>query len=102
MNKLASAFILLFTTFTVFADENCPGKVTAILDYPVYCDGNLAFKLDVSGGKWICSLSDKSDSIVLLAYSTGKTLDPRLELPTPGDCSSVTHYQKPIYLSVRD
>ena len=92
----------LLISLSIIASENCPGNVTVVLDYPSKCDGNFAFQLDSTGSTWLCALSEKSNSMVLTAYAAGKKINPRLELTTGGDCKSIAHYQKPLYMSIHD
>lgn len=102
MKKSIIPLTLLMFSFSVFASENCPGKITIILDYPSQCNGELAFQLDSTGSKWLCSLSNKSNSMLLTAYAAGKKINPRLVLSKAGDCKSITNYQKPLYMSIHD
>ncbi|CAM4145281.1 hypothetical protein [Pseudoalteromonas ostreae] len=62
--------IALLTGLSFFShakDINCKGTVTAVMDYPAYCDGGYAFITTGSNGKWICPASDKGNAIVLAA-----------------------------------
>ena len=106
--KTLSVLILIFPLIAI-SSENCSGKVVAIIDYPGVCldsanEGHIAFYLDTIGGTSgpaICSLSDRSDAMILTAYASAKPVSPRLDLVTPGDCNSITQWQKPRYLSIQ-
>lgn len=71
------SLLLLLPVASYSATPTCAGKVIQILDWN-YCDGHLAYRLDTSNGKWICSKSSNSDSMVLTAYATGKKLSASL------------------------
>jgi len=98
MKKLLLFVLLVISSNVNAVVESCPGKVIMILDFPVKCSGRMGYKLDVTGTRWLCSLSKNGDSMILTAYTTGKTIDARLALPTPGACASITQYQLPSYI----
>lgn len=79
----------------VAGDKDCVGKVTNVLDYPRYCGGNLAFKLDSTNGKWVCTLSDVSGSMILAAFTSGAKVNVRTAAET---CGAIEHYHRPSYI----
>ena len=73
---------LMMLSFIVnAADLRCGGVVNNVMDYPTKCADNLAFTLgateDQSGsnGKWLCSPSTRSDSMLLTALVSGKEIN---------------------------
>lgn len=101
-HRLMLMCLCAFSVPALAADssENCPGKVTIVMDYPGKCDGQFAFQLESTGYTWLCSRSDNSDSLLLTAYVTKQAINPRLTLTIAGDCKSITQYQRPLYISV--
>lgn len=97
MKHLISITLFLFSLNT-FAVTSCPGKVTKVMDWPSKCDGNLAFRLDSTGDIWFCALSNTSNSMILTAYTTGKTVVPRIDTDIAPDCESLSHYHRPRYI----
>lgn len=96
---------LIIFSFTVSAGEDCPGKVTEIMDHSSLslCDSHLAFRLDSTGTTYLCAISERSDSMVLTAYAAGKTISPRLDPPVQGNCLSYTsNYIAPAYIRILD
>ncbi|WKD48659.1 hypothetical protein [Microbulbifer spongiae] len=77
----------------------CPGKVTQVLEWPSKCE-NLAFRLDSTGNKWWCAISDRSNSMVLTAFATGKEISPRINDALAQSCESIEDYHKPLYMSL--
>lgn len=88
------------TSFNALAVPSCPGRVAQILEWPNKCNGNLAFKLDSTHGSWLCTLSKRSESMVLTAYASEATIVPRLNDDIP--CSSIDDYHIPMYIVLRD
>lgn len=82
------ALILLFAASNVFALD-CDGKITEIYSYPAQCNGHYAYKTDNNNSRWFCSVNDKSDALVLLAYSSKKTVRTRV-LGGNETCSKLT------------
>ncbi|WKD51079.1 hypothetical protein [Microbulbifer spongiae] len=74
----------------------CPGKVTQVLDWPSNCD-NLAFRLDSTGNKWWCAISNRSNSMVLTAFASGKEISPWINDALAQSCDSIENYHKPLY-----
>lgn len=103
--KLFTLLIVLFFSLNAFGGESCPGKVTEIMDHSRLdlCDGHFSFRLSSTGNTYLCSLSNKGDSMVLAAYVSGKTISPRLSPPIPGDCKSFdSNYIKPSYIRIAE
>ncbi|KGJ88796.1 hypothetical protein [Colwellia psychrerythraea] len=98
MNKYV--LLLALTPLVSFASEDCNGKVSYIMDHPSWCESHLAFKMDIIPEKWICSLSERSDSMILTALASDKVISARLALQIPGKCQAIGHYQKPEYISL--
>ncbi len=57
---------------------DCNGRITEIYSWPNKCNGHYAYKTDNNNSRWFCSVSDKSDALVLLAYSTNKMVRTRV------------------------
>jgi hypothetical protein len=100
MKKIIVITILLLASQFSLAATSCAGKVTDILDWPEKCNGNIAFKTDTTGAKWICTLSDKSASMILAAAMGEKMVSSRVGLQTEGDCTSINQYTTPEYIGL--
>ena len=97
--------LLICLSFSVFSSSvtaatTCPGKVTEIMEWSAMWDGNLAYRVDSTGSSWLCTISDKSGSMVLAAFASGKTIEPRLNADI--SCSDVEQYHVPMYLKLLD
>lgn len=97
--------ILLFSGLTFFShakDINCKGTVTAVMDYPAYCDGGYAFITTGSNGKWICPASDKGNAIVLAALAANKSVDVYINNNNDAiTCQTLPSYVKSRYIIIR-
>lgn len=99
MKKIIGA-LLLGTSLYSYADVDCKAKVVNILDWPSKCDGLSAFKVENGNDKYICSLSTKSDAMVLTAFMGGKTIGLRLSINGETCETLSTHYLKPSYIYI--
>jgi hypothetical protein len=93
-------FSVLLSNLTTAS--SCPGYVIEVLDWPSKCNSHIAYKLDTSNDKWICSNSDLSDSMILTAYAAKKIVAPRLNTSISPDCESLPSYYVPAYITVKD
>jgi hypothetical protein len=106
--KINKYFLLLicFLSVPVIAAEYCPGKVSEIMDHSnsALCGEGVAFRLTSTGNTYLCTISDRSISMVITAYIAGKTINPRLEPPTPGNCNSFSagSYITPSHIRMHD
>jgi hypothetical protein len=101
MKKLVLGLFFILSS-PAYAVLDCVGKVERILEWPQQCNGNLAFILDnnKSNGKYVCTLSSKSESMVLAAFMAGKNISFRLGI-SGETCEGLTsHYLKPTYIHV--
>jgi len=93
--------IMLLSMSNFAFSLDCKGKVKVILDWPQQCNGNLAFILDEnSNGKYICTASGKSESMVLAALMAGKKISVRLNVSGETCNTLSSHYLTPTYLHV--
>lgn len=99
MKKVLFLLMALLPTQAFAADIPCTGKVTLIMDYPGYCNNNLAFQLAGTSGHWLCSPSANSNSILLTAHATEKVLDVYID-DENGDlnCSALSNYKAVRYI----
>ena len=103
MKYIIATLLVVIFAFPVMASQTCTGKVVSLIEYPGKCDaGRLAFQTTVTGDKWVCAISDRTESILLTAYAADKRLGVRLDLPTPNKCDSINNYQTPLYISIKD
>lgn len=103
MKKFIVFVCVILSSAQVFAaTPSCTGKVQFVLDWPTKCGGRMAFKLEANTDKWICTLSEKSEAMLLLAYSAQKRVTARLDGSLSRDCSTLTDYHKPLYIYIRD
>ena len=100
LSLILGVFILVSSN-KALADE-CAGKVQRVLDWPEKCNGQIAFKVESTNGKWVCALSSVSSSMVLAAYASGKTIVARTDDEKAAGCSSLSHYHKPLYIYMHD
>ncbi|MBA6233656.1 MULTISPECIES: hypothetical protein [unclassified Colwellia] len=101
MKKLILIMLLIMST-SAFADVDCKGTVKLVLEWPQQCNGNLAFMLDgnKSNGKYVCTISSKSESMVLSALMSGKSISFRVKVSGETCESLSSHYLTPMYLHV--
>lgn len=100
-NWFVAIFLILNSTSTL-ANYNCSGQVTRILEWPSKCNGLLAYQTTASNGKWICSVSTKTETLILMAYAAQKQVNVRLDTAVASSCEVVDHYHRPMYVSVND
>jgi len=96
---LALSLILLLLPLPSFALD-CVGKVTKVMDWPAQCPNGVAYRLNVSNGKWICSKSKQSDSIILTAVATDKLVTTRVTSSESTCDVLATHYIEHEYIIV--
>lgn len=100
--RLILFFSLFLMAFNTNADIGCTGNVTLVMEWPDQCGGNLAYFTDNSNGKWFCSLSEKSGSLVLAALASGKKVTSTLLESDASSCSTIAaHYLMPRYIIIR-
>ena len=77
---------------------DCDGHVTEVVDWPGKCNGQFAYKTDNNNAKWFCSLSDKSNSLILAAYVSKNKV--RTRVAAPGEtCENLsTNYLVPDFI----
>jgi hypothetical protein len=108
--KWLIAFVVSLFSMTVSASDNCHGKITEIMGHSSQdvCGGRLAFKLSVIGAKYLCSLTEQTDSMLLLAYGGKRSVLVRIELPVDNNCASLQtlpsseNYFRPNYILLLD
>ncbi|MCH2042054.1 MAG: hypothetical protein MK185_15600 [Saccharospirillaceae bacterium] len=101
--KEITIFILLslFSMFTLAGNTPCSGTVTTVLDYPKKCDGNTAFKITGTNGKWICPASEKGNAIVLSALVAQKKLHVYINNRDSSiDCTTFPDYYPASYILI--
>lgn len=99
MKYITALLVLLSALSANASDINCQGHVTWIIDYPHKCDGNTAFKVTGSHGKWLCPASDKGNALVLTALAAGKNVRVYIDSQNGAlTCSSLPHYTKARYV----
>ena len=69
---------------------DCDGHIVEIYSWPNKCDGNYAYKIDAANSRWICSVSDKSDALILLAYTSKKLVRSRVNANSSETCVNLT------------
>ena len=107
MNKILLASTLFIASHSASAVVNCIGEVGKILDWNVQCiqptvegyqASRLAFTLEGTNGtngRWICSTSEKTDALLMLAYANKNLITARLP---SNACSAAGHYTVPQYI----
>ena len=99
---------LILVMLLAFSSENalaldCEGNITQVMDHFVNCSGNMAYMTDNSNGKWFCTISATSTSIVLAAFIAGKKVSTRILPTSDPSCSQIsTHYQTPQYIVMKN
>ena len=89
LNKIViSVAATLFSAHALSID--CYGKIEEINSSPAYCQGHYAYKIDSTNGRWVCSISDQDDSLVLLAYSMQKKVRTRVSVSATETCANFT------------
>lgn len=106
MRNITIAFFLFFFSLTASA-VGCGGKVTTILDWNAQCKvadpagylvSHLAYKFSGTNNVWICSNSDTTDALVMMAYANKVSVTINL----PGtSCTNRTHYTQPNYIAIQ-
>jgi hypothetical protein len=100
---LKKILILLVLIFPISSHAlDCIGQVKEVLDWPEQCDGKVAFLLDNSNGKYICTISDKGEAMVLAAVVSGKHVGVRLTSNDTSCEAIASHYLSPLYMSLKD
>lgn len=90
-----------FTLNAMAAEINCKGKITWVMDYPIKCNGNTAFKTSTSNGKWICPPSEKGNSIVLAALAADKAVEVYIDSQSGSyTCGTLPHYVNAKYIII--
>jgi hypothetical protein len=83
VNKILAMFLLLIVNAKTFAFQ-CEGTITEVLGDTLQCNGHFALRISENENYWICSDSDKSDSLILTAFATGLTV--QADVPGSGTC----------------
>lgn len=101
---LRTAIICLsFFAQTTLADFGCTGPVRVVMEWPDHCDGRLAYMADANNSKWVCTLSQRSESMVLAAVASGLKLTTVFPDSVNATCATLdTHYLSPRYIMVRN
>lgn len=106
-----SLFSAIIVTSLIFSEGafavGCNGKVTHILDWETngQCESlnevgvmvpHLAYFHTSAGGgnKWVCSTSDTSDALIMMAYANQKSVT----VVVPGSTCNTAHYTKATYI----
>jgi hypothetical protein len=103
MNRCVILIFLAAFSLPSFSLE-CKGQVTKILDWPSKCSTGIAYQLESSNDKWICSISPQSDSMILTAFAADKTVISIISTGVAAGDSTCTilstHYLKHQYIVV--
>ncbi|MCJ8268693.1 MAG: hypothetical protein MJK04_04735 [Psychrosphaera sp.] len=104
MKKALFLLMALLPTQVFATDITCGGKITKVIDFPAYCNGNLAFKLDTTSNIWICSSSTTGNAMILSGQATKRTLSVALPDGALADgsgamtCATLISYKTPRYM----
>jgi hypothetical protein len=80
---------------------NCSSTITNIINYPVHCEGNYAFRTTKSQGVWMCAPSEKGDALLLTAYTTKKELKVYLDDKNGTvTCATMPRHEKVSYIYI--
>lgn len=104
MKKIIFLFLLTLSAQS-YSGPSCLGKVKTVMDWPEKCiDGNLAYLFEMEGTAnevWVCTISDKSASVVLTALAANKDLRTVFANQEETCGELATNYLKPLYLYVQ-
>jgi len=82
-----------------YADDIvCGGQITMTMaDHPA-CSGNLAFKTEASGDKWMCTKTSAAGALLITAMSTGRFVGVWIEGSDVASCTALPHYRQISYV----